>query len=191
MVDHIWHTGNRCYNSDVTKKLKKKVLIGGLAAALLVAAVILYYRNNGNTTKGTTPGATETGPHIPTPQGGQPAPSSEPEKSSDSSSQAAPSQPASSFTITLARAGQIGRSVQIRALVDGVTTGQCKVSFSGPGASFFKTHDITFDGRTYTCGALDAATSEFSKSGTWNYSLKATSGSAVSNTITGQITVSK
>lgn len=101
--------------------------------------------------------------------------------------------PAADFLLSLTRAGQsgAGQAVEIRAYVSGATAGSCTVSFSGPGSGFSKSSTITFDGRTYSCGALDAAASDFSQSGNWTYVLKATSGSKRSNTIEGQIEVKK
>ena len=104
---------------------------------------------------------------------------------------AAPKAP--DFNLTLTRSGQpgAGQNVEIRALVSGVSSGTCTANFSGPGRAFSKTSSITFDGRTTSCGALDAAASEFSASGTWTFTLRASSGSKTSNQIEEKVTVQK
>lgn len=173
---------------------KKLLLVGGIAALGLAAAAFLYFKNNAIPTPPPTDQpvgekATTGNEQDSTSEEGDPKTAPPKAEKEDTQTPAPPS-----FTLTLTRAGQThaGGSVQIRALVSGATSGTCQVTFSGPGNSFTKTSAISFDdGRTYTCGALNAAASEFSASGNWNFSLKATSGSKVSNTVKGQVAVTK
>ena len=97
------------------------------------------------------------------------------------------------FSLVLVRAGQgdPGQPVETRAYVSGTAEGSCKITFSGPGSSFTKASEIIFDGRTTSCGALDASAAEFSSSGTWAYKLQATSGRRVSNVVEGKVAVQK
>lgn len=181
----------------MAKKSRKKLLIitlSLLALGLTSAAGYTYFRNNQK--------QDDTGP---TPQQEEAAKNSsastqdtdtgeDKEATIDQSQQenqghAQPVTP--DFTLTIARDDQIGQNVEIRAFVNGVSQGICSVTFSGPGNTFTKSSSITFDGRTYSCGSLDAAASEFSQSGTWSYSLKATSAGKVSNTVQDKVVVQK
>ncbi len=173
---------------------KTLIVIGGLTAGLLVTAAVLYYSHRSSNPVVTGQDQSASSPDTastPAPSAGQPAPSGEPEK--DQSAQSSSQSQASSFSLTLTRAGQLqpGGSVQIRALVEGATSGSCQVSFAGPGTTFSKSSTITFDGRTYSCGALNAAASEFSQAGNWKYVLQATSGSNKSNAVAGTVEVAK
>jgi hypothetical protein len=179
----------------VSKNRKTLFVIGGLTAGLVVTAAVLYFVNHDSkpatTTQDQSTTVPETASETPTPSGGQSAPSGQAEK--DQAAQAGSQSQTSSFTLTLTRAGQLqpGGSVQIRALIEGATSGNCQVSFAGPGTTFSKTSAITFDGRIYSCGALNAAASEFSQAGNWKYVLQATNGSAKSNAVAGTVEVTK
>lgn len=188
------------YNNEVklrgkTKTLSKKIALVALGTVLLAIGLFVWRqnnteRNNPTDTESPTAEIGEVGEKATSTPESKPTENtvttSKPEKSTTATPETAPS-----FAISLVRAGQVGTTIQIRALIEGVTTGSCRVDFSGPGASFYKTTELAYDGRTYSCGALDAATSQFSKAGSWDYSLKTTSGTKVSNTLTGKLTVTK
>lgn len=169
------------------------MVLGVVAAIGLAAAVYFYLQNNYDKPQPTEPvvgekaltdSATEKKSPTSTP--------STPQEEKQTPNQNQPSG-SPTFTVTVVRAGQIspGGEVQIRALIEGATTGTCSATFSGPGTAFSKTTSITTDGRTYSCGELDAAAAEFSAGGSWKYILKVTSGTVTSSPIEGQFTVTK
>ena len=176
--------------------LKNKIALAAvsiLATGALGYAAVTYNRNNQPEAQGPSKQEQKTADESTASTENTDNNKEETLKQSQQENQGATEAKAPDFSLALVRAGQggAGQNVEIRALVSGVSEGSCSVTFSGSGRSFTKTSNITFDGRTTSCGALDAAPGDFSAGGAWTYTLKATSGSKASNQIEDKVTVQK
>lgn len=94
-----------------------------------------------------------------------------------------------SATITRADQASAGQPLNIRAFVDGTTSGQCQVTLNKAGQpAIQKSFPIALEGTSSTCQNADIAASEFSAGGDWNLSLivlaQSNQSKAVEQTIT-------
>jgi uncharacterized iron-regulated membrane protein len=99
---------------------------------------------------------------------------------------------ASNLSIVISRAGQIGSALQIRAIIQGTTTGTCTAKLTNSaGGSFQTTHAAEIQQTGTTCGSFDIPTSSFSANGQWQLALTITSNGQTSAPATQSVTITK
>ena len=79
--------------------------------------------------------------------------------------------------VTITRINQTASTLQIRALIDGVTSGTCSAVLTQNTVSISQTSPISLQANQHGCGSLDIALSRFSQSGTWSLALTVVSDS--------------
>lgn len=97
-------------------------------------------------------------------------PSSQPSNSNTSST--------SKASITITRADIINGTLQVGTLVTGATTGSCTLYATQQGqATLSRTNPVKLQTNAYTCAVFDIPTGQFPNQGSWNISVRLTSGS--------------
>lgn len=93
-------------------------------------------------------------------------------------------------TITRADQASAGQPLNIRAFVDGTTSGQCQVTLTKSGKpTIQKTFSIAVEGTSSMCQNADIAASEFAVSGDWNLSLIILANSSQSKPVEQTVTI--
>jgi hypothetical protein len=102
--------------------------------------------------------------------------------------------PDTKITVTIVRASQTsaGQALNIRTIVDGVTSGTCEVTLTKGGQpTINKTFQVGFEATSASCDNADIPASAFSVGGDWNLSVIAKKDSAQSNAATQVATITK
>ncbi len=95
-------------------------------------------------------------------------------------------------SISLADQASAGKDLNIRALVEGATSGECKITLTQQGqTTVTKSFPLVFEATSSRCQGADIAASEFNKGGEWNLSLVVVSGAAQSNIVQQSVTITK
>jgi hypothetical protein len=88
------------------------------------------------------------------------------------------------LTVTITRATQdpSSKTLIIRALVDGTTSGSCTLELSrGSGAELTKQASVIQQNNTYTCGGFNISQSELPGVGEWTVKLSVSNGSTTAS----------
>lgn len=82
---------------------------------------------------------------------------------------------AGNLSVTITSIGQSGQTVYINAIIDGATSGSCKLSLTKNDKKIEKTATIGLQVSYYICQGFNINSSEFPEKGEWDASIEATS----------------
>lgn len=174
---------------------KKRAVTGAMLLALLAAGAGLWLLNDRRNTLAEGPQQpTNTNPSSAEPlndqltSGEQKGAEKTPEANKPQAEQPAQSQPQQEQpepvapTIKVSMFGQVGQTVKITGIIEGMSAGTCQATFTGPQGTlpFARTKPITKSSDLYKCD-IDIDVSEFSVGGQWKMSFFAGDASSKTN----------
>lgn len=174
---------------------KKKVLVGAAFILIIIAGITVYYLSTSGNKKGPSVQSSDNTTklndvNLTPPTSDEVKAGNETKKSTvEQSSSTASTNGNQPFTTTITAANQNGNLLQIRVLIETLSTsGTCDLTLTQGSKSVTKSSDIQANASSSTCKGFDVAVSGLT-SGVWNITIKVTIGSQISTT-TGTVTIS-
>ncbi len=184
------------YQKHKTKRTRRTVWLLVACSLVIIGAGIWYAASRGHETSNSTSTETaeqkkqnqqvkqQTATRVPSSSGTSNSGTSSPTTNSGSSSTekgGSTTNTSTSISAIIDRANQpqSGSDLEVRATIEGTTTGTCQITLAKSGEnSFTQSFPDIFSATTATCGSANIPISSFPSSGSWQVTLKIVNGSA-------------